>query len=167
MATPHVRPLERRAVVNAVARHGADAPSGLHGLDQAQLVFRGGTSEDVHVQDAALKVLITHLLDVLAGQGVLRVGKAKLPGDGEGSGGMVAGHHDRADSGGKALLYGLDDFLTGRVEHAHQPQQDKPILSVFILEPTLFQVGILLSQCQHPQAPLRTGCESARATARG
>ena len=60
--------LDGRCIVDPIAGHGHHFAIGLQGIHDAHLVFRGNTGKDIGTPDLGLEQVITHPVEVRAGQ---------------------------------------------------------------------------------------------------
>ena len=79
------------------------SPVGLERVDDAQLLLRHDAGEDLDVPDAPGQLLVRHPVELGPVMTASRIGEPGLAGDALGRGGVVAGDHHHAHSGGAAL----------------------------------------------------------------
>uniref|UniRef100_A0A8R7K2R3 Uncharacterized protein n=1 Tax=Triticum urartu TaxID=4572 RepID=A0A8R7K2R3_TRIUA len=129
---PHVRLLERRRVVGAVAGHGHHVPLLLQPLHQRQLVQRQGPRHDADpVHDLQL-LLRRHGAELVPldddAAGVVAGYDAALLGDHAGREDVVAGDHLDGDARLRASLNGDLDLWPARVFQSDEAQQCETVV---------------------------------------
>ncbi len=120
--------LERRRVVHAIASHRHDVPHALEGLGDPHLVLgRNAREEDVLGGKGLFEPLVGHVVEFVAGDdaGLLALDDADAAGNRLGGQTVVAGDHDDLDAGGVALFDGDGDFVSRRVHHRHESDEDE------------------------------------------
>src|SRR5699024_5239230 len=121
--------LDGGRVVDAVAGHGGDGAALLPGGDDADLVLGLHAGVDAVLGDGFGQFLIAEVVQLGAGDGLVRaVDDAQLGGDGHGGVLVVAGDHDRADAGFTAFHDGGLDLRADRVDHAGQADEAQILL---------------------------------------
>mmetsp|Transcript_20653 Transcript_20653/g.58795 ORF Transcript_20653/g.58795 Transcript_20653/m.58795 type:complete len:668 (-) Transcript_20653:1876-3879(-) len=130
----HVGSLEGRGIVDTVSGHAAHFSLGLEGLDDADLVLRGGTGEDVVLLDGDLDLFVAHGVEFWSGDcaAMLFVDESEVGSDGEGGVFVVTGDHGDTDSGTVGFGDGVDAFWAWRVHdgaksHDGQPRSSAPV----------------------------------------
>ena len=163
----HVGGLEGGRIVHAVAGHGHHLPAGAQQLHQAQLVLGLEARAQVHMAQPLAEGSIVKPLQLRAGDDVGAVGQAHLLGDGAGRGGVVAGHHDHADTGTSALGQCGGHLGARRVGQGHQAEKIK-VEIVLALRPRRALAGCrgcafpaAARHAQHAQAALGHGLHLA------
>ena len=150
--------LDGGGVVDAVAGHGGDAALLLPGVDDADLVLGLDPGVDAVVPDVPVQLLVAHLVELGAGDGLVVVLQdAQLPGDGHGGVPVVAGDHHRTDAGGLALGDGVLHLGADGVNHARQPQEDQVVLQSLGGLVGGHGVVMTLSGGQHPEGLIGHG----------
>ena len=124
----HVGGLEGGGVVDTVTGHGGNLSLGLEGLDNADLVLRRGTGEDVVGHDGLLELIVGHGIHLGTGDGlgVLLVDEAEHVTDGGGGILVITGDHGNTNTGTLGLGDGLHALGTGRVHDGAETDHGEP-----------------------------------------
>ena len=153
---PHMRGLQGRCVVHAIARHGHDLTAGLQRLHDAQFLRRGNAGTHAHRLQARPQFSVTQSCHGVAGQqrfigGVVSAGQqVRLPGNGAGRGRVITGDHHHPNTGAEALRHGLGNLGAQRVGQAQQT--DKLKRKVVLKRGPVFALKARLRHAQHAQA---------------
>ena len=124
----HIGGLEGGSVIDTITGHGGNLSLGLEGLDNADLVLRRGTSEDVVGHDGLLELIVGHGIHLGTGDGlgVLLVDKAEHVADGGGGILVITGDHGNTNTGTLGLRDGLYALGTGRVHDGAETDHGEP-----------------------------------------
>ena len=145
-----VRLLQGGSVIDAVAGHGYQIAPLLPRPDDADLMLRGHTGVDADLRHKLLQFLVAHAVDDRALHGLRAVPQnADLTGNGRRRDFVVAGDHNRTDTGADALRHRCLGFLTGRVHHGDEAEESQ---AVFIRQSDGRAVHAAAGEGQHPQA---------------
>ncbi len=145
-----VRCLQRRRIVDAVARHGYHFAAVLQGLHQGQLLLWPHARENIDRRQSMRQRGGVHFGQFVTGND-LAAADACLCCDGARCAGMIASNHDHADTGLLALRNRLWDLVAQRVG---QPDQADPFEREVVLgrRPVLVAAVSCFRHPQHPQA---------------
>ena len=123
----HIRPLQGRGVVDAVAGHAHHQVQLLAQAHHPGLVRGQGAGDDPDAGDDLLHLVVGQLVELGGGQRHIVPGPQQpgLPGDGHGGLQPVAGNHDHLDAGLLHLGDGLPGLGTHVVPDAHQADQHR------------------------------------------
>ena len=150
--------LDAGRVVDAVACHGGDVARLAPCVYDAGLVLRLDAGVDADIFELLLKLLVAHLVELRAGDGLAAVGEnAELLCDGNRGVDMVAGYHDGADARLAALRDGVHDFGADGVYHAAQPHEAQLLLKGLRLEVDGLCIPDTLGTCEHSQRAVGHG----------
>ena len=129
--------LQRRRVVDAVARHRDHPAARLQALHQPQLVLGAGAREHVDLGCARPQGGIVEGIDLQARQDLGGIDEAQLRRDGARRLAVVARDHLDADAGGLAARHRRDRLLARRIEQTEQADHREPPADVVEVQPAM------------------------------
>ncbi len=147
-----IGPLDGRRVIDAIASHGDHLVVAAQGVNDAHLVLRRHTGKDGGMFYFLRQGAIVHAIQI--GAGVHLVAFAQQPdalGYRPAGVGIVAGDHDRAQPSRARLEQRRFDFGARRVNHAHQPSEDQPLLGIFAGQFIRYVLVDAVGKAHHPQ----------------
>ena len=144
--------LQRRRIVDAVAGHRHDMVIGFHRLDDARLVLRRNAAAYLQALGALGQLGVAQRFDFAAGQHqAIRTQHADVARDRFRRILVVAGDHHALEASPVRDLQCLDDFLTRRIDHAEQADEDQIALDRFRRRRFRHRIQRPAGHCQHAQ----------------
>ena len=145
-----IRLLQSRSIIDTVTGHGYQIASLLPCPDNADLMLRGYPGIDADLRHKVPQLRIAHFVDDRTLHGFCTVlQNTDLPSDGRRRDLMVAGDHNRTDSGADALCHRSLGFLPRRIHHGDEAQK---VQAVFIRQTDCRTVHAAAGEGQHTQA---------------
>ena len=145
--------LERRSVVDAVARHRHDLAALLVSLDDANLMLRRYPGKHRILVDIPFQVALFHLVQLLAGERfVLGAHHPQLPGNRDRRRHMVPGNHHSADSRFLAQAHRPLRFRTRWIDHPDKAAEYQVFLPLIFRRKLLH---IAVGHAEHAQRARR------------
>mmetsp|Transcript_32871 Transcript_32871/g.58909 ORF Transcript_32871/g.58909 Transcript_32871/m.58909 type:complete len:541 (-) Transcript_32871:675-2297(-) len=144
----HVRLLDGRRIVHAVASHRRNLATPVQRLHHAHLTLGGAACHNEGELGHLVKVIVTHGVHLRSGgDDALRGGSggdnANLLRNGLGSRGMVAREHAHNDTSGEALLHSGDGGLLGGVTDGDEGEEAEVALHITALEAGDISGGVI------------------------
>ena len=146
---------QRRRVIDPVTGHRDDIAIGLQGAHDAELVLRTGARKNADVLGQLAQPVVRHPVELRPGDHLRVIGQGKLPCDGGGGVGMIAGNHLHRNPGRPAIGNRRDRFVARRVDEPDDAQKHQPAGKPVKRQPFHLRRGGHGGKAQHPLAIAR------------
>ena len=133
-------------------------------MEDPQLVGRGHAREYSRVFDSRVQSCVLQFIQLIAGDHrVSRPVNVQFPSNGKRSNLVIAGDHDRADTGLAACAYRISNLFPGRIDHARYSEEGHIVFHIVaVLLRNLFAGQGTRGKAQHAQSLLRHGQAKAQ-----